>query len=238
MRKTSHANLDVQRPVLEKVSEGMYECKYTPRKTKKLVVNVNYGGVAVPGSPFRVKVDDPTDPAKVKVYGPGVESGLKAGTPTWFTVDSKEAGPGDLEVNISDDKSRQVPIKLKDNKNGTDTVEYTPKNAGVHFVSVKYDGREVPQSPIKVDIRSNLDMGKIKVKDLPTEVYVNCINDFTVDVGELPKDAWGKVGCGIVAPGGSTLPNVSVGKPSPKGEVKVSFTPNLEGIILYHQNLE
>ena len=229
VRKTSHANLDVQRPILEKVGAGMYECKYTPRKTKKLVVNVNYGGVAVPGSPFRVKVDDPTDPSKVKVYGPGVESGLKAGGPTWFTVDSKDAGPGDLEVNIADDNTRQVPIKLKDNKNGTHTIEYTPKTAGEHLVSVKYDGREVPQSPIKVDIRSNLDLGKVKVKDLPNEVFVNCINDFTVDVGELPKQAWDKVGCGITGPGGASLPGVTVGHPSPEGEVKVSFTPNTEG---------
>ena len=37
----------------EQVSDGVYECRYVPRKTKKQVVNVNFGGVAVPGSPFR-----------------------------------------------------------------------------------------------------------------------------------------------------------------------------------------
>jgi hypothetical protein len=62
-RKFSHKNLEVNRPLLEKKSEGIYICTYTPRKTQKQVIWVNYGGVAVPGSPFRVTVDDPTDPS-------------------------------------------------------------------------------------------------------------------------------------------------------------------------------
>jgi hypothetical protein len=41
---------------------------------------------------LRVNVDDPTDPAKVKVYGPGVEPGVKAAKPVWFTVDCTKAG--------------------------------------------------------------------------------------------------------------------------------------------------
>ena len=110
------------------------------------------------------QVDDPTDPGKVKVYGPGVEPGLKACQPTWFTVDSRQAGPGDLEVGITDSNHRQVAIALKDNKNATHNVEYTPVRAGMHFVTVKYDGRELPQSPIKVDVKSDLDLGKIRVK--------------------------------------------------------------------------
>ncbi len=39
-----------------------------------------------------MNVDDPTDPAKVKVYGPGVEPGVKAAKPVWFTVDCTKAG--------------------------------------------------------------------------------------------------------------------------------------------------
>ena len=230
MRKTSHANLDVKRPILEKKSDGIYECRYTPRKTKKLVVNVNYGGVAVPGSPFRVSVDDPTDPGKVKVFGPGVEPGVKAGKPTWFTVDTKLAGPGDLDVSILDDKRRAVPLELKDSKNGIYNYGYNPSKPGMHFVYVKYDGRELPQSPIKVDVKTDIDLGKLKVKDMHPEAFVNCTNDFTVDAGALPPNVWNKIGCGITTPDGSSLPNVDIGKPNDKGEVKVSYTPTVEGM--------
>ena len=39
-------------------------------------------------------VSEPSNPAKVKVSGPGVEKGVKTFTPTYFIVDCKEAGPG------------------------------------------------------------------------------------------------------------------------------------------------
>ncbi len=37
---------------------------------------------------------EPSNPSKVRVYGPGVERGVKMNVPTQFTVDCKEAGPG------------------------------------------------------------------------------------------------------------------------------------------------
>ncbi len=229
LRKQSHANMDVARPVLEQTGPGMFQCRYTPRKTKKLVVNVNYGGVAVPGSPFRVKVDDPTDPAKVRVYGPGVEPGVTANEPTWFTVDSRQAGPGDLEVSIVDNKNKPVPYELESNENGTQNVKYTATKPGIHAVDIKYDGRELPQSPIKVDVKSDLDLGRIKIKDLKPEAYVDAANDFTVDAGSVPAHAWNKIGCTVLSPDGTKLPAVKVGKADGNGQVKVTFVPNRVG---------
>ncbi len=39
---------------------------------------------------------EPSNPGKVKVYGPGVESGIKTNQPTHFTVDCRGAGSGKL----------------------------------------------------------------------------------------------------------------------------------------------
>ena len=39
-------------------------------------------------------VAEASKPENVKVYGPGVEQGVKTFQPTFFTVDCKEAGPG------------------------------------------------------------------------------------------------------------------------------------------------
>jgi filamin len=53
-------------PKITKVSEFVFECRYTPRtKQHKQTVFVNFGGVAVPGSPFRVLNDNPNDPGQV-----------------------------------------------------------------------------------------------------------------------------------------------------------------------------
>lgn len=39
---------------------------------------------------------EPSNPSKVKVYGPGVEKGVKTNQQTHFTVDCKGAGSGKL----------------------------------------------------------------------------------------------------------------------------------------------
>ncbi len=41
---------------------------------------------------------EPSNPSKVRVYGPGVERGVKMNIPTHFTVDCKEAGPGKKKI--------------------------------------------------------------------------------------------------------------------------------------------
>ena len=225
-RKMSHKNLDVRRPILEKRAEGMFECTYSPRKTQKLVICVNYGGVAVPDSPFRVTVDDPTDPNKVKVYGKGVEDGNKTGKPVEFTVDCKEAGPGDLEINITDDKGNEVPINVRDNNDHTFNVQYNPKKNGPHIIDVKYDGRDVPQSPITVNVKTDIDLRKIKVLGLDDEVFVDCTNDFDVDTSGLPADVTPNIGCSIKTPDGANLKDLKVDQPRPDtaGKAKVSST--------------
>ncbi len=87
-------------PDAKEISEGVFQCSYQPRdKQAKQTVMVNFGGVAVPGSPFRVQNDNPNDPSKVKLYGPGLEDGeVREGRPTEFTVDCTESGPGDVQV--------------------------------------------------------------------------------------------------------------------------------------------
>lgn len=45
---------------------------------------------------YQVYVSEPSNPSKVKVYGPGVEKGVKTLTKTYFVVDCKTAGPGEF----------------------------------------------------------------------------------------------------------------------------------------------
>ena len=47
----------------------------------------------------QVAIGEGSHPENVRVYGPGVEkSGLKAGEPTYFTVDCSDAGQGEPGV--------------------------------------------------------------------------------------------------------------------------------------------
>lgn len=61
---------------------------------------MNYGGVAVPKSPFRVFVAQPLNPNKVQIFGPGIEPGVKSNKPNHFTIDCSEAGIGKLSQHL------------------------------------------------------------------------------------------------------------------------------------------
>jgi len=55
------------------------------------------------GSPFHVGIKQPLNPAKVRCYGPGLDSTkVKAGKPATFTVDTTEAGEAPIDVSFTD----------------------------------------------------------------------------------------------------------------------------------------
>lgn len=97
-RKAGSAPLDVKvtdsncnnvdKKLIEK-SDGVYECSYTPNSGNRHTVQVNYGGVAVKNSPFRVYVNELIDPSKVHCFGPGIQDGIKTNTPTHFNIDAR-----------------------------------------------------------------------------------------------------------------------------------------------------
>jgi filamin len=82
-----------------------------------------------------VFISQPTNPSKVQVFGPGVEKGVKSRKTTHFNVDAREAGPGDLQVAISDEKGHPVTYELSDNGDGTFSVDYSPPTPGNYKVS-------------------------------------------------------------------------------------------------------
>ena len=62
-----------------------------------LYINLFY----LPGSPFKVPIEDKVDPSKCRMYGPGLNpEGVRATLPATFTVDCTQAGKAPLEVCI------------------------------------------------------------------------------------------------------------------------------------------
>lgn len=207
--------------------DGTFKCTYTPKRPVKHTVQVNYGGVAVNNSPFRVYVAAPTNPNKVKVFGPGVEPGVKSQTPTHFNIDCREAGPGDVKVNIANDKNQEVPVQIQDNENGTFTADYTPTNPGTHKVSTFFAGKEIPGSPIKVPVQPRVDVNKVKVDGLDPNVFLDSPTDFTIDARAVSKKSDGKVVCTINNPSGAKTD--AIVQPGNDGTYRVSYTPFEEG---------
>ncbi|XP_042868221.1 filamin-A-like isoform X2 [Penaeus japonicus] len=220
---------------------GTYDFSYKPTRGNKHTVQVAYGGVACENSPYRVFVSEPTDPGAVKVFGPGVERGVRSNTPTHFNIDCREAGPGDVQIALTNAQGQDIPINIQDNGDGTFTVEYLTPSPGDHRVTVLYAGAEIPQSPIVVPVQSHVDVTKVKVDGLEPSVFVDSPTDFVVDtraLANLKKDSKGgvdvkdgrgdgKVMCIITNPSGTRTDSFL--KPLTDGTYKISYTPFEEG---------
>ena len=87
---------------------------------------------------------------------------MKTGKPATFTVDCKEVGVGNLDIEIEGPGRGDVACDVEDNGDGTFTCTYRPMKPGTYIVKVRYDQEPVPKSPVKVTITSSADLSKIK----------------------------------------------------------------------------
>ncbi|XP_072237631.1 filamin-B isoform X1 [Leuresthes tenuis] len=159
--------ITVEGPSESKISckdnkDGSCSVEYTPYTPGLYNVNVTYGEEHIPGSPFNVPVKDVVDSSKVKVSGPGLESGVRANIPQSFTVDCRKAGVAPLAVAVTGPKGVAVPVEVTDNGNGTHDVSYTPSVEGPYSVSIKYAEEDVPNSPFKFRVLPTHDASKVR----------------------------------------------------------------------------
>lgn len=107
--------------------DNTYTVDWTPKEVGKHKLTIKYGTQEVPGSPFYVDVLDKPDPSKVKCYGPGLENAF-IGVPANFTIETKDAGPGNLGLTI--EGPEEAKIDCADNGDGTCSVTYYPTQPG------------------------------------------------------------------------------------------------------------
>ncbi|CAB1335819.1 unnamed protein product, partial [Coregonus sp. 'balchen'] len=100
--------------------DGTYSVEYTPYQEGPHSVEVTYDETPVPNSPFRVAVMEGCDPGRVRVHGPGLDTGItnkanqftgeglgtnvRANIPQAFTVDASKAGVAPLQVRVQGPK--------------------------------------------------------------------------------------------------------------------------------------
>ncbi|XP_014206619.1 filamin-A [Copidosoma floridanum] len=209
---------------LEDKRDGTIQAHYKPTSGSQHVVQVNYGGVATKKSPYRVKVEAPLNPALVQAFGPGLDKPVRTNTPTHFNVNCREAGPGELKVDMKTPDNRDLPIEVSDNDDGTYTVDYVAPEPGTYTVNLNYGGLKVPKSPMKVKVLPHVDVSKVKIDGLSPTAPLNSIQQFRLltQAAGSPVDAQ----VSISAPSGSR-PRATV-QPIETGYL-VSFTPSEPG---------
>ncbi|XP_047431701.1 filamin-C-like isoform X4 [Mugil cephalus] len=183
--------------------DGSCSVEYIPFTPGEYDVNITFGGLPIPGSPFRVPVRELVDPSKVRCSGPGLGVGVRAHVPQTFTVDSSKAGVAPLEVQLYGPAGVAEPVSITDNGDGTHTVNYTPAHDGPYTVCVKYAEQEVPRSPFKIKTLPAHDASKVRASGpglnasgVPASLPV----EFTIDARDAGE---GLLTVQILGPGGS-----------------------------------
>nr|XP_061813370.1 filamin-C-like isoform X2 [Nerophis lumbriciformis] len=130
-----------------------------------------------PGAPLKPKQ---LFPHKAKAYGPGIEPhGNKVLHPAVFTVDTIEAGSGEVLVYVEDPEGHKEEAKVKPNKdkNRTYTVTYIPKVEGLHKVKVLFAGQDIDKSPYSVNVAKDMgDPSKVHARGPGLERTGNIAN--------------------------------------------------------------
>uniref|UniRef100_UPI0012930319 filamin-A-like n=1 Tax=Lonchura striata TaxID=40157 RepID=UPI0012930319 len=193
--------------------DGTYHVEYTPYEEGLHKVDVSYGGSPVPLSPFRVPVTEGCDPGRVRVHGPGIQSGT-TNQPNKFTVETRPSGV--LE-----------PVDVADNGDGTRRVSYVPSREGPYTISVRYGDHEVPRSPFKVKALPTHDASKVRASGPglnTTGVPASLPVEFTIDA----KDAGeGLLAVQITDPEGK--PKKASIRDNQDGTYTVSYVPDMTG---------
>uniref|UniRef100_A0A671QD91 Filamin-A-like n=1 Tax=Sinocyclocheilus anshuiensis TaxID=1608454 RepID=A0A671QD91_9TELE len=121
--------------LIRDLGDGTYQVEYTPYEEGTHRVEVTYDNAPVPKSPFRVPVTEGCDPARVRVHGPGLQSGI-TNKPNKFTVETRGAGTGGLGLAM--EGPSEAKMSCTDNKDGSCCVEYIPYEPGTYNLNVTY----------------------------------------------------------------------------------------------------
>ena len=132
-----------------------YTIYLTGKQIGKAAIDLLWAEFSIPSSPFLVNV---CDASKCKAHGEVLETKKgKAGSPILFTVETEDAGEGELEVTAKG-PSAQYTVNISEVKESTYEVSFTPWEIGEHKTEVLWGKGAIPGSPFSVDVGSPLEM--------------------------------------------------------------------------------
>ncbi|XP_029681359.1 filamin-C isoform X2 [Takifugu rubripes] len=207
--------------------DGSCSVEYIPFTPGEYDVNITFGGLPIPGSPFSVPVRELVDPSKVRCFGPGLGVGVRAHMPQTFTVDSSKAGLAPLVVQLYGPTGVAEPISVIDNNDGSHTASYTPASDGAYTVCVKYADQEVPCSPFKIKTLPAHDASKVRASGPglnASGVAASLPVEFTIDARDAGE---GLLTVQILDPEGK--PKKAHIRDNRNGTYTVSYVPDLTG---------
>lgn len=189
--------------------DGTINVRYEPKEDGRHELQIRCNNQPVQGSPFNLYVDNLGSSA-VSASGPGLIHGI-AGEAGYFTIDTKGAGPGGLQVAV--EGPSKADIVCHDNKDGTVSVTYLPEMPGEYRIVVRFAETHIRGSPFATKITG-------EGRKRGSHLSIGHSNDPLLKIAE--KDVKSLV-ASVVTPGGTE--ESCLIKKLPNGALGVAFTP-------------
>ena len=130
--------------------DGVVECTYTPTRLGKDEVFAKIAGTEVPGSPFEVRVVDPSQ-CSVQMKDPPAGQPLTANKPASFTVIASEANLSGIIAEVTrPGSSKTDELNLIPQGDSVNIATFLPIDIGEYKISVICAEEDVRGSPMQV----------------------------------------------------------------------------------------
>ncbi|XP_049441714.1 filamin-B isoform X1 [Epinephelus fuscoguttatus] len=156
---------EVEAEVMEN-EDGTFDIFYTAPAPGNYVIYVRFGGENIPRSPFKVMATDEVpmmqDMQRKAAPGAGFQPWVTSENykPISSSVNGSGFRPFDMVIPFSFKKGevtgevhmpsgKKAQPLITDNLDGTVTVQYSPTEAGLHEMHIKYNGSHIPESPLQ-----------------------------------------------------------------------------------------
>ena len=164
--------------------DGTYEVTYTADKRGTYSIAVKCYNKHIPGSPFSLTVVPKADASKCKAEGPALHpNSMKIeGNPLDITVDTTQAGTGDLQVEVKGPGGIEPTVYIAD-EDGIYSLKFDVPKAGKYFVHVTWAGDHIPGSPFKLKVHPGPNAGAVKAygPGLEPSFEVGEVGEFTIE---------------------------------------------------------
>ena len=164
--------------------DGTYKVTYTAEKPGSYNIILKCYDKLIPGSPFSLTVVPQSDASKCKAEGPALHpNSVKIeGNPLDISVDTTEAGTGDLEVDVDGPDGIEPTVYIA-SEDGIYSLKFDVPQAGKYQVNIKWAGEHIPGSPFKLKVYPGPNAGAVKAygPGLEPSIEVGEDGDFTIE---------------------------------------------------------
>lgn len=145
---------------IAKVEDNTYKGQYYPDSLDPLSVHLHFNETAIRGSPFLVKVSNPSK-CRINVVQ---TNPVKVGSEYTLRVDfDDDAGQGDIKCIVKSPCGTELPVMIIDKGKNSKQIHFKPRVHGRHGVNVLFGGAPLAGCPYNLDVAEASDAGEVVV---------------------------------------------------------------------------